>query len=396
MNQFWLGVCQLVGGVILASCAFIPVDQSPAIAQERAYWQGEYTPVSAPVPFANLLLIGGVCVGIKGLWDIAKGMPDEDPRVQSVPGPVLMPTSQPARSFPAPTLKTPQETLVQQEPVAVQQPQAVVQQKRDRLSGEFEWIKELIEYPAVKIYGAQGGGKTSKAGFLVAEHLKKGDRVEIADPLAKAGMWKGLKVYGRGENYVEVAQGLSAFTKEASRRLQKRGIVEGYDPLLHEQGWFLVCDEMTDWEDGVDPKVMKDFISACTQKLRQAGMGVIFISHGDTQATGGGAKANRGKSKTMDITFRKLEVTSVSDPSVPGGLRCSGQAFLYIPYKEKQTVIVPRWMQPPAKYNFAALLPQQEAKEEAIAPSKEDLDLAKQAAARAAEFNIQIDEDYWK
>ena len=60
-------------------------------------------------------------------------------------------------------------------------------------------VKSLVYENTVGIVGKEkGSGKTSKLGYLIAEHIKLGHLVWMINPFAKGQQWKGIKVFGRG------------------------------------------------------------------------------------------------------------------------------------------------------------------------------------------------------
>lgn len=216
----------------------------------------------------------------------------------------------------------------------------------------FNFLFELVDAPCIRIYGPQGSGKSSKLAWFGLEHVKRGDRVMVINPMARAGDFKGLKVFGKGMDYKEAEQGISEFTAEAKRRLRDRGLVEDYDPLINEPHWSLLCDEMSDWGEWVDPSVMNELIGVQQQFLRQANMSVRQVSHGDTNAMNGGAAMN-GRKTAMNRQFIKFETSAMHDPTIPGKLRCAGKALLHRPDRTNPvTIDIPVWMQAPPNHDF--------------------------------------------
>ncbi len=234
-------------------------------------------------------------------------------------------------------------------PEPAPEPPKVVDHSRDpRYAGLFQ----LLDAPCIRIFGPQGSGKSSKLAWFGLEQVKRGDRVMVINPLAKAGDFKGLKVYGKGLSYKEAEEGLCEFVQEAKRRLRDRGTIEDYDPLIHELHWSLLCDEMSDWGEWVDPEIMAELVGVQQQFLRQANMSVRQVSHGDTNAMNGG-EALRGRKDAMNRQFYKIETSSTHDPTVPGKLRCSGRAQLHIPDRAKTvTIEIPVWMQAPKNHDY--------------------------------------------
>ncbi len=216
----------------------------------------------------------------------------------------------------------------------------------------YRHLFELVDAPCIRIYGPQGSGKSSKLAWFGLEHVKRGDRVMVINPMARADDFDGIKVYGRGLKYKEAEEGIAEFVREAKRRLEDRGLIKGYDPLLNEPHWSLLCDEMSDWGDWVDAEIMNSLIGVQQQFLRQANMSIRQVSHGDTNAMNGGA-AMHGRKDAMNRQLYKIETSAKHDPSVPGKLRCAGQALLHCPDRAKPIQIeIPVWMQAPKGHDF--------------------------------------------
>jgi hypothetical protein len=235
--------------------------------------------------------------------------------------------------------------------------------------------KLLLNIPTLLIYGGMGSGKTSKGGWLAAEHLKLGHLVLLVNPLAQWKFFEGIKTYGKGENFKDAAEGIMRFVKEANRRLQLRGISD-YNPFT-EQHWVLLCDEMTNWEANMPSAVMAALIEVCTQKLRQANMSVIFTSHGKTLTCFGGRSAGNGKFDVLKRQFTMMRCIAKSDPNIEGGKTCAGYAHLeWLDDEDKEAsrkITIPTGMVPPNKqvtpngqtwYDFTPLLPAQPVLEE--------------------------------
>ncbi|NET11310.1 MAG: ATP-binding protein [Symploca sp. SIO2B6] len=262
-----------------------------------------------------------------------------------------------------PPLPTPEPVLTQSSPLSPQ-PQTI-EAKAPQASNTPEsepeaqpepepskpWqpsLESLVNEPAVLLYGAVGSGKSSKAGYLVTQHLKKGHFVEIINPLNKYKQYHPLKVWGAGNNFPEAEKGVNAFTKLAFRRLQKRA-VSSYDPF-GDYHHFLLLEEVTNWESKMHSLAMKNFFEACTQYLRQANMSVVLVSHGKTLTCMGGEQAGRGKKDTLLNQFIRLNCQAKQDLKVPGGKTCAGWAILEWNEggkEQTQRVTIPHSWQPP-------------------------------------------------
>jgi hypothetical protein len=236
---------------------------------------------------------------------------------------------------------------------------------------KYEDVKSLVYENTVGIVGKEkGSGKTSKLGYLIAEHIKLGHLVWMVNPFAKGQHWKGIKVFGRGYNFVEATNAIREFTRIAFFRIAEAGDeTKEYEPFedIHIH---LSLDEMSNYSsevDNIDATVMPKFWEAVVQFVRQSNMSVSFASHGDTQAMLGGAKALAGKSETIKDAIVWLYAQAVTDRNVEGNKRCAGWAYLIRPdggERQKLRIDIPHWMQgPPAtridgkdKYNYIQLV----------------------------------------
>ncbi len=82
----------------------------------------------------------------------------------------------------------------------------------------------LVYENTVGIVGKEkGSGKTSKLGYLIAEHIKLGHLVWMVNPFAKGQHWKGIKVFGRGYNFLEATNAIREFTRIAFWRIAEAG-----------------------------------------------------------------------------------------------------------------------------------------------------------------------------
>jgi hypothetical protein len=239
------------------------------------------------------------------------------------------------------------------------------------LEDKYASVKSLVYENTVGIVGKEkGSGKTSKLGYLIAEHIKLGHLVWMVNPFAKGQHWKGIKVFGRGYNFLEATNAIREFTRIAFWRIAEAGDeTKEYEPF-EDYHLNLALDEMSNYSseiDAIDSTVMPKFWEAVVQFLRQANMSVSFASHGDTQAMLGGAKALAGKSETIKDAIVWLYAQAVTDRNVEGNKRCAGWGYLICPDggdRQKLRIEIPNWMQgPPAtrldgkdKYNYIELV----------------------------------------
>lgn len=252
------------------------------------------------------------------------------------------------------------------------QPQSNVEQFQPQCQEDkYAEVRSLVYENTVGIVGKEkGSGKTSKLGYLIGEHIKLGHLVWMVNPFAKGQQWRGIKVFGRGYNFVEATNAIREFTRIAFWRIAEAGDeTKEYEPF-DDYHLHLSLDEMSNYSseiDGIDSSVMPKFWEAVVQFLRQANMSVSFASHGDTQAMLGGAKALAGKSETIKDAIIWLYAQAITDRNVEGNKRCAGWGYLIRPDggdRQKLRIEIPAWMQgPPAtrldgkdKYNYIELV----------------------------------------
>ena len=357
MSASWLGVgvCMLAG-VSLLGASTIQVERTNT---ER--YPDEVKIVQAPIPGAGMMRLGGLLACGAGLAIAQPLLTNKDERqIQSV---AIAPVERSSQVEPA------------VKPEARTEISAKAKQPSDPYSGKFRWIKDLFEEGAVFLCGTRGSGKTSKAEFLIEEYLKRGYRVEVADPHAKAGQWAPLKVYGRGLNYAEVEQAIQNFIDEINDRYERMAVDEDYDPLEDEQRCILVCEEMKRWARKLPEKLVADFWDLVVADIRKGNGGVLLISQGKTKDCYGGKGAD-GKSELIEDSLARLKCRSVADPAIPGGYRPLPDAEWKPSGALPVQVTVPDWMRgkPKPKKNKTKNNVTPIRKEQAIAPQDHDLE----------------------
>jgi hypothetical protein len=211
-------------------------------------------------------------------------------------------------------------------PTTIQQP----------LSPE-RWTPDLMGYPSILIYGAQGAGKTSTAAWLIRERIKAGHQIKVLDPHRAYGQWDGLECIGDGMDYDAINDELKAFTDEIKTRYKTRASVPNYNPPKLT----LVCDEFTQWAKKCSHS--PTFFEESLTDIRKINLHVLFISHARTLTGLGGSS---GLAATRDAGLLELEleaqvdpVTTEASPKLLGWLKYPGVAM-----NERQRVAIASWM----------------------------------------------------
>lgn len=170
---------------------------------------------------------------------------------------------------------------------------------------EYLWAQDLIHYPAVLIYGAQGSGKTSFVAWLIRQRLKAGHTVEVLDPHRKFGQWQGLKVCGDGMDYAGIDRAMSNFAKRVKVHYQRHSQQPNYNPPYRTT----VAEEFTHWASRCDNSA--DFFGTALSDIRKVNECVVFVSHARTMTGLGNAK---GLADTRDASLLELELEAKVDP----------------------------------------------------------------------------------
>lgn len=200
-----------------------------------------------------------------------------------------------------------------------------------------QWTPDLMGYPSILIYGAQGAGKTSTAAWLIRERLTAGHQVKVLDPHREYGQWDGLECIGDGMDYDAINDELKTFTSEIKARYKARALTPNYDPPKLT----LVCDEFTQWAKKCGHSAT--FFEESLTDIRKINLHVLFISHARTLTGLGGSS---GLAATRDAGLLELELeaqvdpqTKKASPKLLGWLKYPG-----MPMNDRIRVAIASWM----------------------------------------------------
>lgn len=200
----------------------------------------------------------------------------------------------------------------------------------------YEYTKDLLNYPSILLWGGQGAGKTSAAGWIVKERCKLGHKVTILDPHREFGQWEGLECVGDGMDYEAIDTELLEFTETIKSRYKERAKRPGYNP----RPITFVADEFTQW--GSKCKHAAKFFEEAVTDIRKINMHVIFIAHSRSMTALGGSK---GLSATRDAGLFEFNPIAKLDETT-GKARPSGKGRLRYPGEDQWLdVLVPEWLQ---------------------------------------------------
>jgi hypothetical protein len=175
-----------------------------------------------------------------------------------------------------------------------------------------QWMQDLLHYPAVLIYGLQGSGKTTLATWMIHQRQQLGHQVEILDPHREYGQWEGFSVYGDGMDYEAIDQRLVAYSKLIVSRYKQRA----QQPTFNPRPLTYLVEEFTQWHRKC--RYSSAFFESSLSDTRKINMGVIFVSHGRTLVTLGGAK---GLAETRDNSLLEIELFAQVDPTTKKHVR---------------------------------------------------------------------------
>lgn len=198
----------------------------------------------------------------------------------------------------------------------------------------FAWTKDLLNFPAVLIWGPQGSGKTSFAAWLLHQRIQAGHTAEVWDVHREYGQWEGLSVFGDGMDYEAVDRRMLTFERQVKADYKERASNPKYNPKRHT----IVCEEFTNFARRCENSA--PFFEASLSDLRKVKKGVIFVSHDRTLAALGGSK---GFSKARNNGLLELQLEAKIDPAT-GDPMPALKGKLKYPGKQAIEVEIAPWM----------------------------------------------------
>jgi len=214
----------------------------------------------------------------------------------------------------------------------------------DQEDRRYDWAKDMLHFPAVLIYGAQGSGKTSFTAWLLRERIKAGHTTEVWDVHRRHGQWQGLPVFGDGMDYETVDFRMGAFRRGVKDGYKRIATVPNYSPSWHTA----VCEELTNFEGRCENSAA--FFQESLSDFRKVRKCVIYCSHGRTLLSLGGSK---GTAKMRDSGLIELELEARIDP-VTRELVSAQKGRLKLPNHAPIAVDIAEWMN--GNMDFSALV----------------------------------------
>jgi hypothetical protein len=196
-------------------------------------------------------------------------------------------------------------------------------------------LHELLDYPAILIFGPQGSGKTSLATYLLQQRLARGHTLTVLDPHAEYGQYGHLQVVGAGMDYQAIDQAMDAIVRDIDARYKARAKQKN----LKFKTCTTFCDEFTNWASRCSNS--GEFFKTCVSDTRKVEYRTLLVAHARTLPALGDAK---GMAATRDASLLEIELEAKVDPlsgkAVPamrGKLKYPGQPW--------QPVAIAPWMQ---------------------------------------------------
>jgi hypothetical protein len=189
-------------------------------------------------------------------------------------------------------------------------------------------LRKALRHPAVLIFGESGAGKSTLAEWDIAERTKEGHQVEVWDPHAAYGQWEGLPVYGQGLDYAGCDRRIVAFINLVKARYVQRS----QNPNFNPRPLSVLVEEFTKW-DGKCPHA-GELLPTALSDLRKINVFILFVSHGRTLGTLGGAK---GYGDSRDKGLMEVELDATQDPNT-NQLVSTGTGRIYYPARKNHPV----------------------------------------------------------
>ncbi len=210
-----------------------------------------------------------------------------------------------------------------------EQPQAA---EEPAPSEAVDWQNLLRGYHSILIYGAQGGGKTTMAEWLIRERKAAGHYVVVLDPHREFGQWPGCQVIGDGYDWEAIKGALKGFSEEIRHRYKERASQAGvkFEPLT------IVIDE---WSQAALEcgDAAAEFFRKSLSDIRKINIHAVFVGHGRTLEVGGGGA--KGWAAVRDASLLEIELMAEANPTNRGKVRPTGTGRLKLPGIKKPVEI---------------------------------------------------------
>jgi hypothetical protein len=253
----------------------------------------------------------------------------------------------------------------------------------DQEDWRYDWAKDLLHFPAVLIYGAQGSGKTSFTAWLLRERIKAGHTAEVWDVHRRLGQWNGLIVHGDGMDYAAIDAQMGAFRQQVKADYRKGATTANYSPSPHTA----VCEEFTNFARRCENS--GEFFEESLSDFRKVNKCVIFVSHGRTLVKLGGSS---GTAEMREEGLLELHLEAKIDPVTRKPVSAR-KGKLKLPGKAAISVDIAEWMQGAVDFSDIAeaaspAIPERAAENRNNAPSP----VEEESHSASSELGLQANE----
>lgn len=174
---------------------------------------------------------------------------------------------------------------------------------------EFKYLDQFLRETCL-IWGNQGSGKSWTARLLAKRKKQDGYRLIVLDPDSNRSEWQGAESYHLFE---DIEKQIRWYISELKKRY--RGFNQS---TMSEDEWranlepiAFICDEITTYENFLDPVLLEEFFKLALTKSRKQEMPCTFVAHNNTQLAFG--KKLTGLGNLIEKTLQ-LELVTTTDP----------------------------------------------------------------------------------
>lgn len=197
----------------------------------------------------------------------------------------------------------------------------------------FKYLDQFLRETCL-LWGNQGSGKSWTARLLAQRKKQVGYRLIILDPDSNRSEWLGAESYHLFEDIEKQIRWYITELKKRYRGFNESSVGEDEWRASLEPIAF-VCDEITTYENFLDPVLLEEFFKLALTKSRKQEMPCTFIAHNNTQLAFG--KKLTGLGNLIEKTLQ-LELVTTTDlktlkPKSSGKGRFKG-------YESNQTIDV--------------------------------------------------------
>lgn len=208
-------------------------------------------------------------------------------------------------------------------------------------SHDSGWILKLLRCPCLLVIGRPGSAKSSFAGGLgiIREvGLTALKKTVVIDPNAHLKVEKEIwqsswELRGSRDSWDDIENAISDMNRRFADSQGENHVSSIYD-------------ELTVYEEKVDPSKLSGFISQITSKARAAKEYITIVSHNDTLKCLGGQSGQAKLKDDMVKLFLASESTDMGEFRPTGKGHIEGLSFDEKNKPLSEQVTIPRWFEP--------------------------------------------------